>query len=489
MTPFTPVAAWPAYRKVRALEALYSGTECPRVAGSAPRVAVVGAGMAGLVAAHLLTLGGCATTVFDAAPAPGGRVRTDHGTLAPGLVTELGGEFIDTAHADMIALARLFGCTPIDTGARGEADLSAITRISGRCYGAEQTAQAFAGFAERIRTDARRLSRRIGRKRHTATDLAFDRLSIDDYLDRIGMDGWLRARICTGYTTLNGLDSSEQSSITLLQQMCADPGQGFSIFGKSDERWKVAEGLDALIAGLARGLSMPVHTEHRLARLQRRGTQTVLEFKTPGRVLEVKADAVVLAIPFTMLRQVESAGVFSAHKQRAIAQLAYGTNSKVMVGTRRRIWRDHGHSGDLGTDGILQCGWDGSRLRAGEQGVYTFFLGGRTGLDIGLSTSEEQAGRLSAQACATWPEFEQARTGTVTRMHWPSEPWALASYSTYGPGQRTAMGGDESSTEGDIYFAGEHCASLWQGYMQGAAETGRACAMDILRRATAPAGQ
>jgi monoamine oxidase len=481
---------WPYYKRVRDLEDIYRGTTTPRIVGEPPRVAVVGAGIAGLVAANLLTRGGCTPAVFDASTITGGRIRTDHGSLAPGVATELGGEFIDTAHADMIALARIFGCTPIDTEAPGEAELDVVARVGGRSYSLLQASEAFSAFAGSIRRDAQRLSPHIGRRRHTEADREFDRLSIDEYLDRIQLDGWLRSRICSGYTTLNGLDSAEQSSINLLRQMCTDPNQGFSIFGRSDERWKVAEGLDSILGGLARGLAAPVNAEHRLVRIRRDGATVVLEFATPGRVITFRADAVVLALPFTMLRHVDAAGVFSKHKQRAIDGLAYGTNSKVMVGMRRRIWRDHGSTGDLCTDGLLQSGWDASRLRAGEHGVYTFFLGGRRGLDAGLSTEADLALQLSAQASDTWADFDRSRTGTVVRVHWPTEPWVQASYSTYRPGQHCEFGGDESSSEASIHFAGEHCATVWQGYMQGAAATGREGALAILRRSSlrAPVG-
>ncbi|WP_457350796.1 flavin monoamine oxidase family protein [Roseateles sp. P5_D6] len=477
-----PAAQWPNYKRVRELIALYGGAGVPRVAGAPPRVAVVGAGIAGLVAAHLLTLGGCRPRVFDAAETVGGRIRTDHGQLAPGVVTELGGELVDTTHADMIALARSFGCTPIDTEARSEAGLAALIHVGGRSHSRDEAARAFQPFVQRIARDAASLSTRVGRRRHTELDVGFDRLSIDDYLDRIGLDGWLRQRICSGYTTLNGLDSWDQSSINLLQRIGVTARDGFSLFGSSDERWKVAEGLDCIVQGLVGSLKAPALTGHRLVRVARRGSSLLLEFETAGRVVSYEADAVVLALPFTMLRQVEAPGVFSEAKARAIRELAYGTNSKVMVGTRRRLWREKGSSGDVITDGVLQCGWDGSRLRPGEQGVFTYFLGGRNGLDIGQGSTEAQVRRLNAEAEALWPGFEAACTGCAVRVHWPSEPWAQGSYSTYRPGQRTSLAGDEATPDREIYFVGEHCSVVWQGYMQGAASTGRQAALAILRR-------
>ena len=477
-----PGPRWPAYRRVRELETLYSGASALRPVGTAPRVAVVGAGLAGLAAAHLLARGGCKPLVFEASARLGGRIRTDREELAPNMVSELGGEFVDSAHADMIALARYFGCTPIDTGLRSEANLHTAFRYGGRIYTDQQESEAFAPFAARIRADAARLSARVTRARHSATDERFDKMSIDEYLDHIGMSGWLRARISGGYAALNGLDGAEQSSINLLDQIGTDPATGMELNAKSDERWKVAEGLDRLIEGLAGGLPVPPQREHCLARIRRTGDAVTLDFTTPGGTASVVADAVVLALPFTLLRQVDTAGVFSPHKQYAIDHLAYGTNSKVLVGTRRPVWREQGFAGELYTDGLAQSGWDSSRLRGGGQNVYTFFLGGRRGLECGEGSLQHTARQLAGEAEKSWPGFSAALNGRMARVHWPSEPWALASYSTYGVGQRTGLAGEEQRPEGGIYFAGEHCSASWQGYMQGAAATGRTAATQILRQ-------
>jgi polyamine oxidase len=71
------------------------GAEQPRGAHTPrPRVAVVGAGMAGLVAARLLHDSGCAVTVYEARDRLGGRVWTE-GSL--GVPIDLGGSWIHGA--------------------------------------------------------------------------------------------------------------------------------------------------------------------------------------------------------------------------------------------------------------------------------------------------------------------------------------------------------------------------------------------------------
>lgn len=84
----------PRARRTRALLAAYDGSALPRLTSWTPRVAVIGAGLAGLAAGHVLKQAGLAPAVFEAAPRVGGRARTDHGLQEPGLITEHGGEFI-----------------------------------------------------------------------------------------------------------------------------------------------------------------------------------------------------------------------------------------------------------------------------------------------------------------------------------------------------------------------------------------------------------
>ena len=73
----------PRARRTRAILAAYDGSALPRLTSFAPRVAVIGAGLAGLAAAHVLQQAGLAPAVFEAAPRVGGRVRTDHGLQSP----------------------------------------------------------------------------------------------------------------------------------------------------------------------------------------------------------------------------------------------------------------------------------------------------------------------------------------------------------------------------------------------------------------------
>jgi monoamine oxidase len=195
------------------------------------------------------------------------------------------------------------------------------------------------------------------------------------------------------------------------------------------------------------------------------------------------ASHVLLAIPFTLLRDVRLDLPLPAVKRRAIAELGYGANSKLMVGVRDRVWRTtHRSNGSTLSDLPCQLTWETSRGQPGRAGILTNFTGGRQALSLGTGTAAAQAERLAADVERIYPGFTAARAGMrEARMHWPTFPWARGSYAGYRTGQWTGIAGAEAEPVGRLYFAGEHCSRAAQGYMEGGCETGEQAAAAITR--------
>src|SRR5438105_1203077 len=73
--------------------------------GTKTRIAIVGAGLAGLHCAYRLRQAGVVAHVYEASHRVGGRICTARGVFANGQIAELGGEFINTNHTCMRRLA------------------------------------------------------------------------------------------------------------------------------------------------------------------------------------------------------------------------------------------------------------------------------------------------------------------------------------------------------------------------------------------------
>ena len=82
---------------------------------------------------------------------------------------------------------------------------------------------------------------------------------------------------------------------------------------------------------------------------------------------------------------------------------------------------------------------------------------------------------------AIFPGAAAAHTKQAARFHWPSSPLSLGSYACYKPGQYTTIAGAEREAVGGLHFAGEHTSLDFQGFMNGASESGERVTQEILR--------
>ncbi len=448
---------------------------------STARVAIVGGGVAGLTAAHHLRAGGVTATVYEATTRAGGRMLSVRDAIAPGLVTEFGGEFINSDHEDLLALVKEFGLELMDMKGPGEAGRKDAYFFGGRHYTEGDVVQAFRSIARRIAADAARLAERIDFQ-HPGGAAGLDRLSLADYLRRIGAVGWIGQLLEVAYVTEFGLDAGEQSALNFITLIGTDLSGGFQIVGDSDERYKVRGGNQQIPLALARRLDGRIVYGRRLTALRARGRALALTFDQRGAgSTEVVADVVILAVPFTMLREVEIGVEMPAIKRKAIRELGYGTNAKLMLGLLERPWRAAGYSGSAYSDVGFQLCWDNSRGQPGPVGGVTLFSGGRPGLLVGQGTVDEQTARLVPGADRVFPGVGAARGERGARWHWPTYPFTKGSYACYRPGQWTGIRGAEAMRVGNVLFAGEHCSLDYQGYMNGGAETGRKAAETALR--------
>jgi monoamine oxidase len=309
-------------------------------------------------------------------------------------------------------------------------------------------------------------------------------MSISQYFDFIGMPPslFLRKGLEQAYNTEYGREVTEQTAINFLFLFTINPGNAsYDIFGLSDERFKVRGGNQQITDSLAGQLSGQIQLNRKLTKVTRNSKgQFVLSFQTGSNVT---ADLCVLTLPFTLLRQVDLKGLnLPSWKTNAINNLGYGTNAKLLLGFNDRKWRSYSHTGGVFTNGspanpgiFIQTGWDGTRMQPGNNGGYTVFQGGKQGENLHVG----QSGTMLSQLDAMWPGTAATHNGNKKVIHWPSNPWTLGSYACWRVGQVTTIMGAEGKNVGNLHFAGEHCSLWFQGYMEGAAETGAAVAKSL----------
>lgn len=451
---------------------------------SEPRIVIVGGGLSGLTAAWTLKKAGVRADIYEASKRTGGRTYTARGLLGPDLTTEVGGEFIDSTHEDMLSLIEEFQLELMDTHAPSEEEYVDAWHFGGRLRTEEEIIEAYRPLAAAIEKDVAGLGDVVD-YRHDGGARRLDNLSISGYLEKAGVSGWIANLIEVAYISEYGLDCGEQSSLNLLFMISTDlSGGSFDIYGESDERYKVRGGNQRVADELARRLEDQIETEHRLESLRTQGQGYQLTFETSGgSARDVDADMVLMTIPFSVLRDVHLDVDLPRLKLKAIRELGYGTNCKVFAGFKSRLWRALGYSGSVLSEQSYQCAWDNSRMQERPTGGITLYLGGAEGIRAGTGTAEFQAQRYLRGLETTFPGLTAQSNGVYERFHWPSHSFTKGSYSAYRPGQWTTISGMEGKSVRNLFFAGEHCSSDFQGFMNGAAETGKRAAREILASA------
>jgi monoamine oxidase len=459
----------------------------PKAMGSSqtsPRIAIVGGGIAGLNAAYQLKKAGYHSTIYEGSAASSwGRIQTRqyHGNK---LTAELGGEFIDTGHADMRQLAREFRLPLINLV--DDTSRSRLIKDSyyfgGKHYSEREVIQKFRPLAGKIKADADSLPNSISYNSSALPEAVkkLDHTSIEQYLkdkDHLGLQAdWLYDLLNVAYTSEFGLEIGEQSSLNFLTMISTDLSHGFEIFGESDEKYRIRGGNSKLIEALIDKLKNQIETNRQLETIRQKDGKYTLHFSSGP---EVPADYLILAIPFSTLRKVDLKRVaLTAQKRAAIHKLGYGTNSKLLLDVSSRVWREQKRAGYLFSEKVHN-GWDNSQGQMNNRGEggYTVFIGGEAGRNL----RENQAGMYVDNLEGAFKGFRQAQTVTQV-INWSERPLSEASYACYKVGQWTTLAGAEFEPDGNLYFCGEHCSQDYQGYMNGGAETGGAVAANLLRK-------
>lgn len=458
-----------------------------RVGAAAPRVAIVGGGLAGLTCADRLQRAGITATVYEAASRLGGRCFSNR-TLVPGMACENGGELIDTGHKTVLGYANEFGLA-LESYIKKRGEESYY--FFGRHWSEAEVVNEFRQVVDRMQRDLRAISGSATFYRHTAHDVAFDHLDLATYFaSRTNGLPLVAAVLNEAYLAEFGLETWQQSTLNFLGFMRLNRQSKFEPFGVSDERYHLIDGNDGLVAGLQSKLRGPLLTGARLTKLARTaGGRYQLYFN--GSTRPDTADAVVLAVPFSVLRRVDldaSLGL-SADKARAIASLGYGMNAKTMIAFRGRPWATlHGSGGGAYSDlANLQTCWESNRGRARQFGIITDYASGARGAALRVNALDRQVGQFLTDFDTVLPGMQAAAARAGGRYvahleHWPSNPNALGSYTCYTPGQFTTVAGLEAEPAGLVKFAGEHTDSFysWQGFMEGACLSGIRAANELL---------
>ena len=440
-------------------------------------VLIAGAGLAGLTAARELTKKGGAVTVIDARDRVGGRVFTVREPFLHGEHAEAGADLIDESQTEICTLIAAVGLrtASILPGGFTSVRQDGVRRsIAGR--------RGWQDLAKRLQPEVRAFC--VSEQRWdggVADSLAPE--SVSQWLDRIRAPKALKD-VAVGMRGFFLADPEELSLLALTDQLAEDGTPG------SEKMFRIIGGNDRLPAALAQALGSRI----RLQTILRRVTQTrdgvTAALESSGRVSEAHFDYLVCAMPATTVRDVAFEPDLPERQRQATAVVKYGAATKTALQFDRAPWRKRGKPRAFGTALPIGAVWDGneeqSSLRrsantARQGGILTLLAGGGASAATRAMLAAEGPSRIVREL--SWLNLKNAELVAWTSLSWEYERWSRGGYAFFDTQFPPSLRYWFARPFDRIFFAGEHTSLRWQGYMNGAVETGLRAAEEVSARA------
>ena len=430
-------------------------------------ILVAGAGLAGLAAARDLARWGARVTVVDARDRVGGRVCTVRAGFADRQHAEAGGDMIDESQSELCALAGELGVTlkRILRGGFGYArrDRNGRVRVL-----SPTAARGWSRLADALRPLAH--DYRLAEQRWDSPIVArLSRRSVAQWLDDVGADEELRAT-AAGLRGFFLADPDELSLAALVDQFAA------SELPTGESMFRVEGGNDRIPTLMAGQLGDRVKLNAELVAVSQRGREIRASVKQARSVAQISADYLILAVPATLLRRIPITPALPAHQHDAIVRLQYGRATKTLLQFQKRFWRVPGRPRAFGSDLAAGAIWDGNEEQSGRPGILALLAGGQAS-----HLTQELVAKQGIAALSASLDWLGAAAPPIASHQtvWEADQWARGGYAYFDARYDSPLRTWLSRPAGRIFFAGEHTSTRWQGYMNGAVESGRRAAAEV----------
>jgi monoamine oxidase len=452
----------------------------PLPATSPQKVLIIGAGLAGLVAAYELIQAGHDVTILEAQLRPGGRVLTLREPFSDGLYAEAGASRIPDNHDLTLHYVRHFGLTlvpflpkklarifllkgkRIAARSRPELDLSQVPldlTPEERRLGISGLEEKYLGAAMRAMGDP------SAPNWPNAAAKAYDHISKAEFLKEQG----------ASHGAIELLEypfqSAEDDPVSFLYNL-----REFWHNSRSTIRYKIAGGNDLLRKAFAAKLADRVQYGSPVMRIEQDSAKVRTVVSRMGTHHVFEADRLICTVPFPALRRVEVRPPFSELRRRAIAELRYEPETRVILQCRTRYWEKDGYNGFAVSD-LPQEVWHPTHDQPSTRGLLVSRMFVSLGQRVGTMSEDKRLKFVSQEMEKMHPGLLDNLEGAISKV-WPADPWAGGAISLHAPGQLTTVCLGVERPEGRVHFAGEH-TSRWPGWMQGALESGLRAAKEV----------
>jgi monoamine oxidase len=428
------------------------------------RVLVAGAGMAGLVAARQLERRGAAVTLIEARNRVGGRVWTIREGFAAGQHAEAGGDLIEGEHRATLALAEELGLHPVRILRQGfgffGASPDGTTCIQSMAHGFSAMREPLQKLIADYHHAERRWDGALARH--------WGHLSVADWLAAEHAPEWTAQR----FRGLRGLFLAEPEELSLLAliDFFADGAVG------GGEMFRIREGNDRLATGVADLLQSPPRFRTVLERVEQSATGVVATVETSIGRSEIAADFAVVTIPASLLWSIDFAPALPESQLDAFARIRTGCATKLLLQFARRFWPTHGQPRAFGTDRPYGALWDANEGQRGGAAILSLLGGGRAAAQLRSMVNDGSAQSVADELAWLGDPSPLVNSRLIS---WDDDEWARGGYAYFHTDFDPHLRDWLARPAGRIVFAGEHTSIQWQGYINGAIESGERAAAEI----------
>jgi monoamine oxidase len=419
-----------------------------------------------LAAAASLELRGARVTVIEARARVGGRVWTLRDGFTGRQHAEAGADLIEEEQKHLRDWARSLGLAPVRILKDSFGFYGPDTRGRRRIQGGP------GGFARAARWLAPQLRDfKLAESRwDSAVAARLAAMSVAEWLDKTDAPAALKVsmRAFRGFFLA---DPEDLSLLPVVEQLAEEGPPGRSRI------FRVPGGNDAIATRAAARLRSPVRLETIVRRVERHHDRVVVAVDdAEGRRARIDADFFVCALPATTTRDVQFEPTLPEPQHTAIDRLRYGCATRLILQFERRFWRKRGRPNAFGTDLAVGAVWDGNEHQRGPRGILSCLAGGNASGLLQEILAEE--GVEGAVRRLDWLGRASPLLASQV-ITWEHDPWARGGYAYFDPTFDPLWRAWLARPAGRIVFAGEHTSMKYQGYMNGAVESGQRAAAEI----------
>lgn len=416
---------------------------------------IIGSGFAGLAAAYKLKNAGWQVTVLEARDRIGGRVFSYRMPQNKELICELGAEWVGESHERIKAL-----CADFKIPLQKHQFDDHLLR-DGRVY-----RPGAWGFSDKAKA-AFEKAKGAYEKLTTLEERKLDGLDWWTYLEKIGFsEDDLLLRDLVDSTDFGESIRHVSAYSALAEYAESSP--------KNEMDYKMTGGNSRLTEEFVKRIGAENIKTGALVTeiIQYKGTVTV---KTETE--SFRADACICTVPTHSLLKIKFNPPLPAAQREAAEKLIYARICKNSVLYEKRFWKDENFS--LVSDMTSHYYFHSTQGQPGEEGILTAYAIGEKA-DVLSSQSDERRMNIIARDLVDFDTDAPKLARAIASYAWQRDRYTDGAYALYRPGQWFGIRPVLQKPHGKVLFAGEHLAD-WQGFMEGAVETGEAAAASLIK--------